>query len=495
MIGDNGLIERATDDNGIWQRHQGPRANGDESPFNMVVRNVGVTESPEEVGAFGNDWMQGNDGEDEGYGQQGDDYIEGNNGEDALLGDLGLITSSTQDGSNEETIAPPGPFFTETIFPTGSFYRQFELFSFTGVPEAAGDDIILGGDDRDSIHGADGDDILNGDGDATTLNSSEGVDANPATVDVDKVFGGDGNDVMWGGRADDNMWGGYGDDHLDVRPRRNVPDFGDDPPLWHTFGRFDFYQGLDLIYGGWHRDALQANIAAPGPRNTDRLIDWAGGYNVFYVCPGAYGEGTITRQGSPHLLDWMQRVIDADGALDSATTGTSGFREFAYVFPSERGQNSHPPHPDHPGHFTCDDGSSGPANLIQFEPDTMHLGNLSGVHDTGKNKNFWTASAQVLVLDFNEQPVPGAVVYGTWSNAPDTQISCVTGVDGTCSMPNSGNIKVGETIFLTIVDVTHATLTYQPAANIVNGITVAGLLDDNPSQGQSTLFLPTVQQD
>jgi hypothetical protein len=237
----------------------------------MVARNVSVTKSPEEPGAFGNDWMQGNDGDDEGYGQQGDDYMEGNNGEDALLGDLGLITSSVQDGSNEQVTAPPGPFFEETVYPAGSFYRKFTLFSFTGVPAAAGNDIILGGDDRDSIHGADGDDILNGDGDAIILDTVTGVDPNPLTADVDKVFGGDGDDVMWGGRDDDNMWGGHGDDHLDVRPRSGFAEYADDPPLWHTFGRFDFYQGLDLIYGGWGRDALQADVAAPGPRDTDRL--------------------------------------------------------------------------------------------------------------------------------------------------------------------------------------------------------------------------------
>jgi hypothetical protein len=283
--------------------------------------------------------------------------MEGNNGEDALLGDLGLITSSVQDGSNQEAIAPPGPFFEETIYPAGSFQRQFTLFSFTGVPEAAGNDIILGGDDRDSIHGADGDDILNGDGDATEIEPLAGVDPNPLTADVDKVFGGDGDDVMWGGRGDDNIWGGYGADYLDVRPRSGFAEFPDDPPLWHTFGRFDFYQGLDLIYGGWDPDAMQANVAAPGPRVTDRLIDWAGGYNVYYVCPGAYGEGTITRELLPQLLDWMRQVIDADGAYDSATKNTSGFRELAYVFPKDIRYNAFPPHPDHPAHFTCDDGS------------------------------------------------------------------------------------------------------------------------------------------
>jgi Ca2+-binding RTX toxin-like protein len=353
LIGDNGIILRLTDGNGMWLYHQGERANGNGTPFDLVVRDVGVTETPEEPGAFGNDWMQGNDGDDEGYGQQGDDYMEGNDGEDALLGDLGRIISAIQDGSNEETIAPPGPFFSEIIYPAGSFYRQFQLFSFADVPAAAGNDIILGGDDRDSLHGADGDDILNGDGDAIALDSFNGVDPNPLTQDVDKVFGGDGNDVIWGGRGDDNMWGGYGDDYLDVRPRSGLADWPDDPPLWHTFGRFDFYQGLDLIYGGWDRDAMQANVAAPGPRDTDRLIDWAGGYNVYYVCPAAYGEGTITRALQPGLRAWLQDVSDADGAFLSATVGTSGFQELGYVFPSEIRFNSHLPHPDHPGHFVC----------------------------------------------------------------------------------------------------------------------------------------------
>ncbi len=409
LIGDNGTIERPTDGGGLWLRHQGPRANGDLSPFDMVVRNVGVTRSPEEAGAFGNDWMQGNDGEDEGYGQQGHDYMEGNNGEDALLGDLGLITSSVQDGSNEQNIAPPGPFFTETIYPAGSFHREFELFSFTGVPGAAGNDILLGGDDRDSLHGADGDDIVNGDGDSTELDPSTGVDPNLQTADVDKVFGGDGADVLWGGRGDDNLWGGYGDDHLDVRPRPASATTVADPPLWFTFGRFDFYQGLDLIYGGWDRDAMQANVAAPGPRLTDRLIDWAGGYNVFYVCPGAYGEGTITRQGNPQFQRWMERVIDADGALQSATTGTSGYREFAYVFPNQRGQNSHPPHPDHPGHFTCDDGSI-------YVPSAAQTLSISALDLTGRRSAVRaTVSAQATVKNGDGLAMAGVSIGLLWT--------------------------------------------------------------------------------
>jgi hypothetical protein len=53
------------------------------------------------------------------------------------------------------------------------------------------------------------------------------------------------------------------------------------------------------------------------------------------------------------MIAYLQALAQADGALDTLTNGTSGFRELAMVFPNQSGQNSHPPHPDNPGHFTC----------------------------------------------------------------------------------------------------------------------------------------------
>jgi hypothetical protein len=34
----------------------------------------------------------------------------------------------------------------------------------------------------------------------------------------------------------------------------------------------------------------------------DRLIDWVGVYNAYYLCPATYGEYMSTRQMSPSLL-------------------------------------------------------------------------------------------------------------------------------------------------------------------------------------------------
>jgi Ca2+-binding RTX toxin-like protein len=345
MLGDNGIVERPVDGAGLWEILTG-------GTFDLPFRNVTMLEVPESAGAFGHDFMLGNNGHDDMYGQQGDDYMEGNNGEDAMVGDLGNINNNYEDGSRELVISIPAPFFEDVIFAAGTLHRLAELFSDETGEGAEGRDIILGGDGRDSLHGGPGNDIMNGDGDST-----DGTDPVPDTDDEDHVFGGDGNDVVWGGRDHDHLWGGHGADHLDVRPRIASELTVPDSPEWFIYGEPDHYQGLDIIYGGWDQDAMQANIAEEGPPPADRLIDWVGGYNVYYVCPGAYGEGTITRIQSPGMREFLQALAEGDGALMPSVDGASGFREVGYVFPKQARHNSHMPHPDHPGHFVCDDGT------------------------------------------------------------------------------------------------------------------------------------------
>ena len=336
MVGDNGIITRATDAGGLWVHLQG-------FGFDMVVRLVSVSPTPETNGAFGNDFMRGGDGHDNMYGEQGGDYMEGNAGEDAMVGDLGLITNNLMgDGLDDPPqldlfIEPREPFIDDTIYKTGSLYRLVQLYSFETGQGAEGNDVMLGGDGNDSIHGGPGNDIING-------NGAE-----------DHLFGDDGNDVMWGGPDHDHLYGGRGNDYLDVKPRLAMPDLGKpaDPADWFIYGMPDNFQGIDYIYGGWDQDAMQADNGGPGPQEGDRLIDWSGGYNAYYVCPAAYGEFYITRDLSPNMIAFLQKLAQGDGALSPATVGTSGFNELAMVYPQDVAQNSHLPHPDHPAHFTC----------------------------------------------------------------------------------------------------------------------------------------------
>ncbi|MGD2078178.1 MAG: calcium-binding protein, partial [Chloroflexota bacterium] len=303
-----------------------------------------MTEQPAPAGAFGHDYMEGNDGEDEMYGQQGDDFMQGNDQDDVMIGDLGNVETIIEDGSRQAQIEIPAPFIADTIYVEGTLYYEVELFSYLTGDGAEGDDIMLGGAGMDAMHGGAGADIMNG-------NANE-----------DHLFGGDGPDVMWGGPDHDHLYGGWGDDYLDVVPRTagfygtNEPQEAD-PPEWFAFGSPDNYQEIDYIYGGWDQDAMQASDGGPGPQSGDRLIDWVGAYNVYFVCPdpngGPYGEGVITRILSPDLIQFLQGLAEADGALDASTRNTSGFREVAIVFAQEAADNAYPVHEEHPGHFTC----------------------------------------------------------------------------------------------------------------------------------------------
>jgi Ca2+-binding RTX toxin-like protein len=362
MLADNGSIVRQTDDGGFWIRLQG--GNG----FDLVLREAIMTQIvPEQALAFGHDYLKGNGGVDDMYGQQGNDYMEGDYGEDAMVGDLGYIANNLMgDGLDDpvldQFIRPNEPFFSDTIYVTGSLYRPMILFLFTEEDGAAGQDTLLGDDGNDSLSGGPGSDIMNGDGDGL---GGESNDPNLDTQDEDHLFGGEGDDVMWGGRGHDHLWGGYDNDYMDIKPRPEMTvgkgknDAGKqttqpaDPPEWFTYGVPDNFQEIDYMYGGWDQDAMQANVADEGPVPGDRLIDWVGAYNVYYLCPGLYGEYVNTRDHSPAIIQFLQQLAEGDGAYQTATDGSSGFNNVAMVFPNQAGQNSHPIHPDTPGHFTC----------------------------------------------------------------------------------------------------------------------------------------------
>jgi hypothetical protein len=101
---------------------------------------------------------------------------------------------------------------------------------------------------------------------------------------------------------------------------------------------------------------MQANEGDNGAVEGDRLVDWSGSYNAYYLCPASYGAYVSTRQLSPSLVTYLQQQAEADGASD-VTVGTrstgSGFDELALVYQKDVKQNTKPAHPDTPAHFTC----------------------------------------------------------------------------------------------------------------------------------------------
>jgi Ca2+-binding RTX toxin-like protein len=362
MLGDNGTISRPRDKDGFWVTltySLFKSTDGDAAPRHTtsgtntrVDRNVSLVDMMSGLTA-GSDLIYGGSGDDDLYGQLDDtngpmqpamgDELLGEAGEDAMIGDLGIVHNSVIAG-NTQTIRPPEPFIDDDIFVHGTLFRQVALWQAS----IGGNDRMLGGPNGDWMHGGAGSDLMNG-------NSGN-----------DRLFGDNGADVIWGGPHHDHLWGGNGDDYLDVKPHpamiigngsqgkgkpRAIPA---DPLEWFVYGGEDNFQNIDYIYGGWDQDAMQADVADTGPVPGDRLIDWVGAYNVYYLCPGLYGEYVITRDHSPHIVRFLQDLASGDGAVDSTTSGSSGFNEIAIVFSGDIRWNSHPPHPDNPGHFTCE---------------------------------------------------------------------------------------------------------------------------------------------
>jgi Ca2+-binding RTX toxin-like protein len=377
IVGDNAWIVRLA----TKQVGDGPAVGIDPTEIDQYDRDARMTQVKPAAGTFGNDFIAGNGGNDELYGQDGDDAVEGGWGSDAIVGDLGKVTTNLLGVGDDDgvcgtpgTISPNEPFVRVAVCQPGTLFRLVQLYAYDDAPGAptpvTGSDVLLGGDGDDWIHGGAGSDLINGDGDGLSeivpdpaLGYTSTIeDPNPDTADKDRIFGGDSNgtgtvdpvlggdgDAIWGGRGDDHTYGGHGDDMLEVRP--------DDifPATWAAWGEADVesYHGVDFVYGGYDQDAMQGNVADNGPVTGDRLFDWVGAYNIYYLCPATYGAYVSIRDQSPAIISYFQQQAATDGAYQVTTKGSSGYDELAMVFKPDVKNNANPIYPGTPGHFFC----------------------------------------------------------------------------------------------------------------------------------------------
>ncbi len=421
--------------------------------------------------------------------------------DDALVGDLGQVRANVLgDGVGVDpaqvAISTNSPHWDDEINEVGSMLYETELYAFdSSAGGVGGNDVLLGHDGRDTAFGGPGDDVIQGDGDGVEEffdpvqpEFTHIADIDPATADRDMLFGGDGGDAMWGGRDNDILMGGHGDDNLDVRPReatdngRNGANFRlipRDPSSWFTWAVPENFQDVDFIYGGWDRDAMQADQAANGPDPGDRLADWAGAFNVMYVCPAGYGDYTITRMGAPHARDFLRDLTQASGAFLSSVDGSSGFRDLGYVFPNERGQNSNPPHPDHPGHFTCADytqvGASGVAADAGGPYEVVEGGSvtLNGAGSTGATTFSWDVG--LLGVDDAASATPTVTAAGFDDGATLVSLEVGDG-DGTFHTATAAVTIVNAPPVVTMNPLPSVTAPGTPVA-ISATLTDAGVLD------------------
>ena len=155
------------------------------------------------------------------------------------------------------------------------------------------------------------------------------IDGAPVRVNdgLDRIFGDYGDDWIVGGTYFDWLFGGWGEDILDL-----------DDNHWTNGGLNDipeedewFRQG-DFAFGGADRDVLIGNSAM------DRMFDWEGDENDFYVPFAFYGPPTVNRFYTAAIALFIRRLAYA-GGTDVLLTPFEPFDEPAIV---ERGDPEYP---------------------------------------------------------------------------------------------------------------------------------------------------------
>jgi serralysin len=151
-------------------------------------------------GGDGDDWIDAQNYAYHVLGDAGDDVIQGGSYVSGGAGDDLIIFSGqrAQGGDGDDIIR----------FVTGYEYEG-------SLEGGAGDDLLIGGDNRSTIYGGEGADRIYGNGGKDYLSSADGFDAGP---EQDRLFGGDGDDEISIGR-NDIADGGAGFDILNISYR------------------------------------------------------------------------------------------------------------------------------------------------------------------------------------------------------------------------------------------------------------------------------------
>ncbi len=353
---------------------------GDDTAYGMSGNDVlfGERQNDDLIGGTGNDWISGGAGVDGVIGDDGRIYTSRNGTAEDLYG-----ISAT----SEEVISTRQNGQYAVINVTGELNKSVNITPFepTTIDDSF-DDIIFGGLGDDFLHGAAGDDAISGaeaidvgyaidragtvyatgylrpyapgdildygvkatgdiefwlfdennplvkitlqvDGADVEFflnnNALEGpedprslVDATVYTDGDDRIFGDLGNDWLVGGTGRDNLYGGRGGDLLNVDDDLTSGTNGDNQATDTSPG----YE--DRAFGGAGQDILIGNTGG------DRLIDWSGEFNSYFLPFSAYGEPTVSRLLSPVLPDFLYALSEADGADQTLGTGNRNGEPF-----------------------------------------------------------------------------------------------------------------------------------------------------------------------
>ncbi len=152
-----------------------------------------------------------------------------------------------------------------------------------------GDDTLYGGNGKDQLYGDEGNDHLFGDGNNDILYGGAGGDTLNGGKSDDRLYGEAGDDTLNGGNGDDRLYGGDGSDALDGGAGNDRLEGGEG--------------GLDVLDGGAGEDRLI------GDGGQDRL---QGGKDTDYLTGGVGPDEFLFRRG-----DGVDVITDFEDGTDT----------------------------------------------------------------------------------------------------------------------------------------------------------------------------------
>jgi hypothetical protein len=141
----------------------------------------------------------------------------------------------------------------------------------------------------------------------TTWNGPAGFQPDPVTGDK-AIFGDLGNDYIVAGMGRVRVYGGWGDDLIDLRASTVVDNGLNDMPVPNSHGGAGSPDWEALAYGGGGQDIYFAGTGG------DRLIDWVGNHNSYYVPFSQFGMPAVSRTLMPFLPEFLYALSKSDGA-------------------------------------------------------------------------------------------------------------------------------------------------------------------------------------
>ncbi|WP_322892016.1 hypothetical protein [Yoonia sp. 76] len=253
------------------------------------------------------------------FGGWGSDFLHGGVGNDAISGAEALPYAARPQDHNGNIISWDTPFnpgntaeVNEIYFagsPSPAVHVVYLPLLILGQPRAA---ITFNANNQVTLEQGNNPFFLNFDHTEGQIDSRS-ENGLPSDGD-DRIFGGIGHDILFGGTGRDHIYGGYGNDLINGDD--NLFTGGIDNPLTPQDESLPGYNNLpdedisyeDFIFGGAGRDFMIANNSG------DRLVDWNGEFNEYFVPYRNAGAPTVITTFSSSLENYILTVGLADGA-------------------------------------------------------------------------------------------------------------------------------------------------------------------------------------